>query len=109
MALVFDHDDLKQHLKKKAAEIGEENLGEYYTTRVVRKYTKTEQDENLQKIIDTILNVPGGYWQVIEHMNYLPEFEHYGMKSVLSYEKQNVPKTIAKKELLYKKYQKIYK
>lgn len=107
--LIFDKIDLQAHLKEKVKEIGVEKMGEYYTQRIIRRYSKEEQDASLAAVIKTILEVPGGYWQIVDNMNFMPDFEHYKMRNVLSYEKGNVPKTIAAKELTIKQYQNIYK
>lgn len=109
MALIMEREELRQHLKGVAKNIDPEKLGAYYTNRVIKKYSKAEQDAHLKSVIDTILNVPGGYWQIVENMNYMPEFEHHKFKSTLSYEKGNVPKTVAKRELSIKQYAKVYK
>jgi len=109
MALIMEKEDLRQHMKDVAKNVPQEKLGAYYTNRVIKKYSKAEQDAHLASVIDTILNVPGGYWQIVENMNYMPEFEHAKYKGTLSYEKGNVPKTVAKRELSIKQYAKVYK
>lgn len=109
MRLMMDREELRKHLKDVSKTMNPEKMGEYYTKRVVRKYSKKEQEEYFDVICDTILNVPGGYWQIVDNMNYLPEYEHYRMKTMLSYEKDNVPRTIAKRELSVLQYANIYK
>ena len=63
----------------------------YLKNSVILKYSKDWQDENLSYWIDTILNVPGGYW-IVQDLIRQPhvEYEHYNQKSKMSYEKGNV-------------------
>lgn len=107
--LFMEREELRRHMKKIADEIPEHQLGEYYTQRVVQKYSKEDQDAFLAEVINTIMNVPGGYWQIVDNMAYMPEFEHYAHKGVVSYEKGNVPKTVAIRELTVETYRKLYK
>lgn len=105
----MDKEELRNTLIEVSKNIDPNKLGAFYTDKVIRKYTKQEQDMYLAHVCDTILNVDGGYWQIVENMNYMPEFEHYSFKSTLSYEKGNVPKTVAKRELTIKQYGNLYK
>lgn len=89
--------EVRDFMKNKSSEIP--NPAEYYTNHVIKKYSKEEQDKHLNDIIHLIQDVPGGYWQVVEMMGYLSEFEHYRYLTQISYEKGNVPPKIARREL----------
>lgn len=106
--LIFDEEELRRHLIDVSKEMPEDQLGAYYTNVCIKKYTPEEHDAHFQEVCNTILNVRGGYWQIVDNMDYMPEFEHYKMKGMLSYTKGNVPKTIAAKELIIKQYQKLF-
>lgn len=100
MARIYlEKEELRQHLKKVANEKSENELGKYFSNVCVKRYTKKEQDDMLEYLLYLIREVPGGYWQVVENMDYMPEFEHYKFRRTLSYEKHNVPKTVAMNEL----------
>lgn len=59
-------------------------IAKHYTNTVIRKYSKEEQDRFWQEIYHTIMEVPGGYWQIVGNMDYMPEFEHYRFKCLKS-------------------------
>lgn len=107
--LILDKEELRLHLKDVAKEMPAEQLGAYYTNVCIQKYSKEDQDAHFAEVCKTILEVPGGYFQIVDNMDYMPEFEHGRMRRMLSYQKGNVPKTIAKKELTVKQYRNIYK
>jgi hypothetical protein len=67
----------KQGLSK--AEI-DDRIGKYYTNHIIKKYSKEEQDRMWNELYNLIMNVPGGYWQVVENMDYMPEFEYWRFK-----------------------------
>ena len=63
----------------------------FLKNNVIIKYSKKWQDDNLQYWIDTIQQIPGGYWIVQELINQPHvEYEHYNFKQKMSYEKGNV-------------------
>jgi hypothetical protein len=97
--LMFKKEELKAHLSEYVDDLKEQGLtddqidkrlGAYYTDRIIKKYSREEQDKFMAEIYHTILEIPGGYWQIIKNMDYMPEFEHDLMKSHMSYEKGNV-------------------
>lgn len=71
----------KQGLDEKEIE---KRVASHYTNRVIRKYSPEEQDRMWNEIYNIIMNVPGGYWQIVDNMNYMPEFEHYRFKNLKS-------------------------
>lgn len=105
--LIMTENEIYNHIRN--LDIDENELPAYFTNVIIQKYSKEKQDAMLANVIDLILNVPGGYWQIVENMDYLPEFEHYKWRNTISYEKANVPKTVAKRELTFFQYRKIYK
>ena len=72
----------------------ERRISKHYTNTAIRKYSKEEQDRMWDEIYRTIMEVPGGYWQIVENMDYMPEFDHYRFKCLKS---------------VYHKKQKVYK
>lgn len=59
-------------------------IAKHYTNTVIKKYDKEEQDKMWDELYYTIMEVPGGYWQIVQNMDYLPEFEHYRFKCLRS-------------------------
>ena len=59
-------------------------ISTHYTNNIVKKYTKDEMDAMWAVIYDIIMNVPGGLRMLIDNMDYMPEFEHYRFKSLVS-------------------------
>jgi hypothetical protein len=59
-------------------------IGEYYTNRLVKKYSNEQQDSMWDEIYKTIMEVDGGYWQIVDNMDYMPEFEHRRFKCLKS-------------------------
>ena len=91
--LHFEKKEMREHLLEFIQELEEMGLseaevnkrvGEYYTNRVIRKYSREEQDQNWNEIYHTIMEVPGGYWQIVDNMDYMPEFEHYRFRCLKS-------------------------
>jgi len=107
--LILEKEELRLHLKEVAKKMPEHKLGAYYTNVCIQKYSPEDQQASFDEVCRTILEVPGGYWQIVDNMDYMPEFEHTRMRRMLSYQKGYVPKTIAKKELTVKQYRNIYK
>jgi hypothetical protein len=67
----------------------EKRIAAHYSNKVIRKYSKQEQDAFWNEIYKTIMDVPGGYWQIVDNMDYMPEFEHYRFRKCHSHwEKQ---------------------
>jgi hypothetical protein len=62
----------------------EKRVASHYTNRVIRKYSPEEQDRMWDEIYNIIMNVDGGYWQIVHNMDYMPEFEHYRFKNLKS-------------------------
>jgi len=78
----------------------EARLNNHLNDNLIVKYDKRWQDNQFNYLIDLILFNKEGYWIFIDLMK-MPhiEFEHYTQKSRRSYEKGNVPITMAEKEL----------
>lgn len=83
-------------------------LALHYTKDMIIKYSKEEQDLMLDYWIKLILETDGGYWQVQELIQQPhSEFTHYTAKDCKSYERGNISKQMAKRELdssAYKSY-----
>lgn len=109
MNIYLEKKDVVTYYKGKHEELELKGYTEYeinsilaaqYTNSTNIKYSKEEQDSLLNYWFHIILEVDGGYWQFIELMQQPhSEFCHYNHKNMASYERNNVPKTIAKKEL----------
>jgi hypothetical protein len=59
-------------------------IGMYYTNVMIRKYSNEEQDKMWDELYHLIMEVPGGYWQVVDNMDYMPVFEHRKFKKLKS-------------------------
>jgi len=62
----------------------ENRLAHAFDNTIIIKYSKKEQDEMMEKLYDIILNTPGGYWYIVNNMDYMPEFEYYKFKNMKS-------------------------
>lgn len=91
--LIYDKKELREHVLEYIQELEaagfteaeiDLRIGKYYTDRLIKKYDKEEQDAMWDEIYHTIMEVPGGYWQIVENMDYMPEFEHYRFKCLRS-------------------------
>ena len=98
---------LKQDFQMMMQGIEEEDrnrrLAYYYTDRCRVKYTRDQQDEMFQKLMDIMAS--GGTSWLIDSMDYMPEFTYYGNKCLGNPEKPKSEKTetlIKKKEALEK-------
>lgn len=63
----------------------EKRIAKYYTNTIIRKYSRQEQDMYWNEIYKTIMEVDGGYWQIVTNMDYMPEFEHYRFRCLKSH------------------------
>jgi hypothetical protein len=106
--IILDKEEMRRHLIK-VAKNPDVDMCVYYTQKCIRKYSKEEQDEFEKYLFKTILEVDGGYWQIVENMDYMPTFESHRRRSMKSYTKGNVPKGMAKRELSEEQYAKLYK
>jgi hypothetical protein len=114
MNIYLEKKDVVKYYKGKQDELSLKGYTEYeinsilaaqYTNSTNIKYSKEEQDRLLEYWFHIILEVDGGYWQFIELMQQPhSEFCHYNFKNMASYERNNVPKTIAERELDEKAY-----
>jgi hypothetical protein len=91
--LVMDREQIREHMKKYEEELTAigltkdqiaQRIGAHYTNHVVKKYTREEMDHMWAEIYNTILHVPGGYWQIVSHMYEMPEFSHPRFKCLKS-------------------------
>jgi hypothetical protein len=91
--LYFNKEELRNHMGQFVEELRAQGLPEHeverrvakhYTNTVIRKYSKEEQDRMWNELYYTIMEVDGGYWQIVNNMDYMPEFEHYRFKCLKS-------------------------
>lgn len=91
--MYFDKTGLRQYMLDFVKEMQKAGVSEaeinrriskHYTNTVIKKYDKNEQDIMWDEIYHTIMEVPGGYWQIVQNMDYMPEFEHYRFKCLKS-------------------------
>lgn len=100
-----------KYLEKKLKELGvpdweiANRLSHAFDNTIIIKYSKEEQDEMMEKLFHIILEVPGGYWELVRNMDYMPTFEHYKykclkseIKEVLKKNRRNIYKSNNKKQ-----------
>ena len=102
--LYFDKEGLRQHMLSFVEEMESQGLpqaeinrrvAKHFTNTTIRKYSKQEQDKMWDELYYIMMEVKGGYWQIVNNMDYMPEFEHYRfkcLKSDFGHKKQNIYK-----------------
>lgn len=79
-----------KYLETKLREMGvpeweiENRLSHAFDNTIIIKYSKEEQDEMMEKLYKIILEVPGGYFELVKNMDYMPTFEYYKFKNLKS-------------------------
>lgn len=90
----MEKDELQKYMQSFVKNLRDEGLAEHeverrvaqhYTNTVIRKYDRAWMDEMWDYIYKTITEVPGGYWQIVDNMDYMPEFEHPRFKCLKSH------------------------
>lgn len=99
--LYMTSDEIRDHINDlvdtmRADGVPEEDIqrriGSHYTKVVIKKYTDEEKEKMWEEIYNTIMNVPGGYWQIVDNMDYMPEFELPRFRCLKSVYKGNLYK-----------------
>ena len=109
MTIYLKEDEVKDYFDTQTVSLREKGYTEvqisgilslHYTKDTIIKYSEEEQDLMLDYWLKIILEVEGGYWQVQELINQPhSEFTHYSMRDMKSYERGNISKQMAKREL----------
>lgn len=93
MRLIYNKKELRAHMLEYVVQLKEMGLteheinnriGKYYTNNIIRKYSPEQEDLYWKEIYHTIMEVPGGYWQIVDNMDYMPLFEHRRFKCLKS-------------------------
>lgn len=88
-----------RYLEKKLKEMGvpdweiANRLSHAFDNTIIIKYSKEEQDQMMERLFYIILEVPGGYWELVRNMDYMPTFEHYRYKNLKSDMKETLKET----------------
>lgn len=91
--LHMDKEEMREHLLKFIEDLETEGLskeeidsriGAYYTNNIIKRYSREEQDKMWDQLMYIMFEVEGGYWHIVNNMNYWPEFEHYNFRCLRS-------------------------
>lgn len=91
--MYFNKHELKGHFESFVSYLVEEGcdedeiesrIAQHYTNKVIRIYSKQEQDAMWAELMSILNDIPGGVGMLIDNMDYMPEFEHYNYKCLKS-------------------------